>query len=167
MLDAKNFSSFCTVKRIEEADIEKALSLCKGNPEFYKHCPPSATSESILADSKKLPKGKNMEDKYYVGFFIEEELTALLDLIDKFPNEETVFLGFFMMNVKFQHKGIGTAIVEDLCRYLKASGYKFVRLGWVKGNLQSEAFWHKNGFWETGVSYETERYKVIVAEKKL
>ncbi|MCI8847954.1 MAG: GNAT family N-acetyltransferase, partial [Oscillibacter sp.] len=30
-----------------------------------------------------------------------------------------------------------------------------------------EHFWHKNGFRETGVTYDTENYTVIVAQRGL
>lgn len=45
--------------------------------------------------------------------------------------------------------------------------YKAVRLGWVKGNSQSEGFWRRNGFVETGDTYDTGGYTVIVAERDL
>ena len=39
--------------------------------------------------------------------------------------------------------GIGTRIVEDLCRHLAEEGIRTVRLCWVKGNPQAEHFWRK------------------------
>ncbi len=90
-----------------------------------------------------------------------------MDLIDAYPDESTAFIGFFMTNTAIQNRGIGTRIVQELGRYLKSQGYKHIRLGWVKGNFQSESFWHKNGFSETGVSYETSGYTVIVAQRDL
>lgn len=37
----------------------------------------------------------------------------------------------------------------------------------VKGNPQAEHFWRKNGFTATGVTYNTDHYTVVVAERKL
>ena len=93
-----------------------------------------------------LPPGKSEEDKLYLGFFEKETLVAVMDLILKFPEEETAYIGLFMTEVTEQLK---------LCGYLK------VRLGVDKGNPQSFAFWTKNQF---KVVAEKE---YIIMEKKL
>ena len=167
MINFENFSTQYAVKRITQADIEQVLSLCRGNPMFYQHCPPFATKETILADMKALPDRKSMEDKYYVGFWENRKLVAVMDFIDHFPDESTAFIGFFMIDSSLQHQGVGTQIASELHQYLKSQGYRHIRLGWVKGNCQSEAFWHKNGFRETGVTYKTCGYTVIVAQRDL
>ena len=51
-----------------------------------------------------------------------------------------------MMEASVQQAGIGTRIVEDLCRHLAEEGIRTVRLCWVKGNPQAEHFWRKNQF---------------------
>ena len=163
----ENSSSKYTVRRISKNDVTQVFNLCKQNTQFYKYCPPFITEKSILDDINALPNGKTLDDKYYVGFFDGSNLVAVLDLIDKYPDKDTVFIGFFMLDVSFQHKGIGTQIIQELCHSLKKQGYKHVRLGWVKGNNQSESFWHKNCFFETGASYNTNGYTVIVAQHNL
>ena len=114
-----------------------------------------------------LPPGKTMEDKYYLGFYEGDGLIAVMDLILGFPKAETAFVGFFMMNKVYQGKGIGTALMEEMYAYLKDSGFQFVRLGFAKGNPQSEHFWMKNGFERTGVEVQNEGYVVVVLEKEL
>ena len=56
------------------------------------------------------------------------------------------YIGLFMMEASVQQAGIGTRIVEDLCRHLAEEGIRTVRLCWVKGNPQAEHFWRKNQF---------------------
>ena len=65
----------------------------------------------------------------------------------KFPEEETAYIGLFMIDIKYQNKGIGSDIIHDVLRYLKMSKFKKVRLGVDKGNPQSYSFWKKNGFY--------------------
>lgn len=167
MINFEKFSTQYTVKQITQDDIDQVLNVCNSNPMFYEFCPPEATKESILADMKALPDGKSMKDKYYVGFWKNDRLIAVVDFIDQFPNKSTAFIGFFMVDAGFHHQGIGTGIVQELCQYLKGQGYEHIRLGWVQGNDQSESFWHKNGFVELGVTYETDGYRVIVAQRDL
>ena len=88
----------------------------------------------------------DIKDKYYVGYFKNEKLIAVLDLIDGYPKKDIVFIGFFMMDINIQKNGIGSAIVNELIKYLTTLEYKEVRLGWINGNLQAEHFWIKNGF---------------------
>lgn len=43
-------------------------------------------------------------------------LIAVMDLILKYPNDETAFIGLFMVDSASQGKGTGTAIIEEcLC----------------------------------------------------
>lgn len=166
-MQIESFSNQYPVRRLTEEDVEMVFALCRQNRVYYEYCPPFVTGDSIRRDMQALPPQKSMEDKYYIGWFDEDKLIAVMDLIDRYPNGQTAFIGFFMTDVSVQRKGVGTAIIRELCAYLRARQYEAVRLGWVKGNKQSEAFWHKNRFAETGVTYETDGYTVIVAQRKL
>ena len=93
-----------------------------------------------------LPDNVDFRDKYYVGYFKDEKLIAVLDLIDGYPKKDVVFIGFFMIDISVQKNGVGSAIVNELIKYLKTLEYKEVRLGWINGNPQAEHFWIKNVF---------------------
>lgn len=79
-----------------------------------------------------MPKGKSFDDKYYIGFYQKGKLVAVMDFITEYPNKETVYIGFFMMNKKMQGKGIGTDIIAEVCSCLKENGFSKVELGYVK-----------------------------------
>ncbi len=145
-MDFNLLSRSYTVRRLDKADIDAIFELMKKNTIFYKYHPPFVTRESILEDMKALPPQKGYEDKYYVGFFDGKTLIAMMDLILAYPTEEIAFIGFFMTDVQYQNKGIGSKIIGEVCACLKSSGYKRVRLGVDKGNPQSYAFWAKNQF---------------------
>lgn len=162
-----SLSETYTVRRLEEADMEALLALCRGNPLYYQYCPPEPTLEGLRGDMEALPPGKGPEDKYYLGYFQEGRLAAALDLILGYPNGQTAFIGFFMVDNALQKKGVGTAIVGELLSALKKRGFCAVRLGWAKGNPQSEHFWKKNGFCETGVTYDAGDYTVVVAQREI
>ena len=151
---------------LNQTDIPSILNLCSGNPQYYQYCPPAVTEDSIKKDLSALPDGKTLEDKYYLGFWMDNELVAVLDLILKYPNEKTAFIGFFMMNASMQGKGIGSCLIEEACAYLKEQ-FSFVRLGYVKGNKQSQNFWTKNLFCPTGVIAHTDSYDIVIMERTL
>lgn len=166
-LPVEGLSTRYLVRRLEETDVPALLALCAGNPQFYRHCPPPATAQSLREDMAALPPRKTLNDKYYLGFFDGTQLVAVLDLIAGFPGPEIAFWGFFMLDATIQGQGRGTALVSELCGALRSLGFRSVRLGWVRTNPQAAHFWKKNGFRETGVSYETGGYTVVVAQREL
>ncbi len=166
-MDITLFSNKFRVKKITEKDIEKVLDLCECNHVYYKYCPPKPSIASIVDDLNALPPNKEYKDKYYVGFFEDDKMIAVMDLIYQYPNCETAFIGFFMMDIQLQGKGVGTRIISDVLKYLKTLNLKKVRLGYVKGNNQAKSFWKKNKFLCTGVEDKQEKYTVIVMERVL
>jgi len=155
------------VKQIEEADIPEVYTLCKSNPLYYQYCPPFVTINSIKEDLIILPKGKALEHKYYIGFYKDGSLVAIMDLISGYPNPETAFIGFFMTDPQVQGKGVGTAIITEVCHYLKETGFTAAKLAYVKGNYQSEAFWIRNHFGKTGVEVPAEGYVLVGMQRYL
>ena len=166
-MDITKFSNQFQVRRLDQNDIEAVFALCSRNSLYYQYCPPSVTRQSIIEDMKALPPDKDLADKYYLGYFSGKKLIAVMDFIASFPEETTAFIGFFMTDVSVQKMGIGSSIIDELCACLPDAGFIRIRLGWVKGNPQAEHFWHKNGFAETGVTYESNGYTVVAAQRKL
>ncbi len=164
-MDITKLSATYQVCRLSEKDIDGVLELCLRNPLFYRHCPPVATKESIVQDMVALPPGKTHDDKYYLGIFDGAKLIAVMDLILSYPNEKTAFIGFFMVSAERQKQGVGTALIKEIVDCLFVNGFEFTRLGYVKGNPQSRAFWLKNGFAETGVETNTEDYTIVVLQR--
>ena len=72
-----------------------------------------------------------------------------------------------MMELSLQGAGIGSMIITELCEYLYSLSYEYIRLGCVDGNKQSEAFWKKNQFTDTGFRNHTPDYTVIVMNRML
>ena len=161
-------TAFGTVElyRLTEEDIPAVLALCKGNPLFYRHCPPAPSREGILADMAALPPGKTPQDKYYLGIRKDGRLAAVWDLILGFPDDRTAFWGFFMVEAALQGQGFGSALVTALCGML-APYFDHIRLGFVSTNPQSRHFWLKNGFVPNGAVSKHETYEIVYAQKEL
>ena len=157
------------VRRLGRDDVDAIYELCRENRIFYRYHEPFVTKESILDDMEALPPGKSREDKYYVGFFEGGSLAAIMDLILGYPEKNTAFIGLFMTDVRYQHRGVGSQIISGLAAYLSACGcekirlgvgFRRLRLGVDKGNPQSHAFWTKNRFQTIGEA----RYIVMERE---
>lgn len=166
-MNIQELSSKYYVRKLTENDVQDIYELSIGNPMFYQYCPPYVTKESILEDMKALPPKTDYKDKYYIGFFEQNKLVAVMDLISNYPKEDTAYIGLFMMRRSEQGKGIGSVIISECCQQIKTNGYQFVRLGFAKGNPQSESFWKKNGFKQTGIETDNGEYTAVVMERIL
>ena len=154
-------------RKLTEANVPDILDLYLENTEYFMHCPPSPSRETVKEDLTALPPGKKAADKYFIGIFDGDFLVAVMDLIDRYPDNRTAFIGLFMVSKSCQRKGVGTYIVKALSQTLKAEGYMRIRLGYMKTNLSAQSFWLKQGFQPTGTESAREHYTVIEAEKRL
>ena len=161
VMEPEELSAEFDVEAITEEDISSVLHLCVGNPQYYEFCPPMVTRESLLSDMKALPRGQSPDDKYFVGYWEGDDLVAVMDLILHYPDAESAYIGFFMMDAARQGRGIGSALMDELSVRLKAKGFEYLRLAYAKGNAQSEAFWHKNGFVNDGPEVLMSRYTAV------
>mgnify|MGYP003295784707 CR=1 FL=1 len=165
-IELEQLSSTYTVKRLQIEDTELIYTLCKSNPQYYEYCGKSLSVEEIESDLNIMPPGISMEQKYYIGFFENQKLIAVMDLIDGYPNSNVAFIGFFMMYGELQRAGIGSKIVSEALIYLKRQGFQTCQLGIDKENPQSNHFWRKNGFQIIREVVQEEGI-ILVAEKQL
>lgn len=163
MFELSKISARYAVRRLTEGDAAEILALMEGNPQYYLYSASEPSPEQIREDLTVTPPGIGPEDKYYIGFYRNGALAAVMDLIDGYPGKETAFIGFFMMDAALQGRGEGTGIIGETEAFLRAAGKTAVRLGIDKGNPQSLHFWEKNGF----TADEEAAGPYLPAEKKL
>ena len=161
------FSDKYAVRKLTDENIDEIYKLLSRNVLYYEYCPPFVTRQSIMDDMNALPPEAAPEDKYYLGFYQKDKLIVVMDLIDGYPKKGIAYIGFFMIDVSMQSKGLGTEIIEGLCNYLAGEGYDSVRLAWVKGNPQAEHFWIKNRFVPIMETKSNVADQVILAERLL
>ena len=166
MIDTARLSARFAVRRLSDADAGKVLALCKGNPQFYACCAAEPTLEQVLSDMHITPPGIDVSRKYYIGFFDGDELVAVMDLIDGYPSPEIAYIGFFMIDIRYQGRQVGSGIIRETGDTLKSIGKTAIRLAIDKANPQSTGFWKKNGF---AVIREIPRgdWTILEAEKAL
>lgn len=165
-IEIRKLSKRYDVRKLNSDDIQMIYSFCKRNTQYYKYCGKELTIELIEKDLEITPPGIPIEQKYYIGFFDNANLVAVMDLEDGYPNSEYVYIGFFMMDCELQGKGIGSIIISEALEYLHEQGFQKSQLGIDKDNPQSNHFWRKNGF-EVIREVEIEEGIILVAEKQL
>lgn len=151
-LNVRKFTSEGNIRYITEAEFADIAALCAGNPLYYKYSGrPAPTAAEIQAEITALPPGKSRRDKYYLGIFDRSErLEALLDLIVGWPEEDTAWIGLFMVDAALQGRGFGSRVISELLTALTNYGFRRAALSVAHGDTQAEAFWLKNGFYFYG-----------------
>lgn len=165
MFSLSDLSSKYDVRLLKKYDVPEILKLCTGNPMYYEYCPPSVSEESILADMAALPEGKTRGDKYYIGYYDDGVLIAVMDIIMNFPEQNVAWIGFFMTKSSIQHRGIGKFIIDELCSHLAINGTREVRLAYMKDNPQCRGFWAKTEFQVVSEGEDTEVRSIFVASR--
>ena len=166
-MEISRLSQRYRVRRLTAADVDAIYALSRENPLFYQYCPPFVTKESILNDMTALPPRTPRDRKYYLGYFQEEKLIAVLDLILGYPNAATAFIGLFMMAKSEQGQGAGSRIITECAAFLREEHFHSIRLAYAKGNPQSRAFWKKNQFTETGIVSQEATYTAVIMQRVL
>lgn len=165
-LDLKTLSTRYAIRKLNFDDVEMILSFCQSNKQYYACCGKSPCTELIRQDLQITPPGIPMEQKYYIGFFENRTLVAIMDLILGYPDSQSIFIGFFMMHIALQGVGIGSSIIAELLNALKDCGFQSCQLGIDQFNPQSNHFWRKNGF-EVIREVAQEDGVILVAQKQL
>ena len=163
MFDVTKLSNRYAVRIMRDSDADSILDLCLQNTQFYQYSGKQPSKELVLNNLHITPQGIEKSSKYYVGFYDNTVLVAIMDLINGYPSGDSAFIGFFMMNKQLQGNQIGTEIIQEVCQYLKSIGISTVLLGIDKDNPQSNHFWQKNGFF---VIKEVEQNGGIVSGAK-
>jgi ribosomal protein S18 acetylase RimI-like enzyme len=99
------------------------------------------------------------------------ELVGVLDLLLRYPDDETVYLGLLLIERGHQGQGIGAGAVQALEREVAARWpwARRLRLSVVRTNDNVLGFWRRMGFTETGEvrpwRYDKLRSEAVLMDK--
>jgi RimJ/RimL family protein N-acetyltransferase len=93
--------------------------------------------------------GKEFQDKFVFGIYLNNYIIGCIDLCRGFPDESTVMLGLFLLSEKYQRKGLGTKAHKKLEEIIKSWGnFEKIRIGVLVPNQKVLPFWNKMGYAE-------------------
>lgn len=152
------------IKYIKEEDFSDLYNLEKNNIQYFQYTKEEPNYNSIIEEVYELPNNITIDKKHFIGFYNHNKLIAVMDLIDGYPDKQTYWIGLFIIDIEYQHIGIGTYIMNNLIEYSK----KNIQLGCLSNNQEGFAFWSKLGFREIRRAYNKEKdWDIIVMEKMI
>lgn len=161
-------SSVFSFNYVTNDNINDVLALEKGNALFYKLlCKPLPKLKECYDDLTALPPGKDLKDKLFTAVYKDKNLVALIDFISAYPDDETGFIGFFMIDSKLHHKETAKMLFEDLKKASRACNLNTLQLGCYETNTVGLAFWKKCGFVEIDRVNDDENNTIIKMSLKL
>jgi GNAT superfamily N-acetyltransferase len=110
------------------------------------------TIEECRDDICALPPGTDLSQKSYIALYKGKSCAALLDYVEGYPAQSTVFIGLFILDPAFQNAGNGAHIINALIKCAGSSGFKEIMLGCYEANETGLKFWNRMGFKQQSVS---------------
>lgn len=165
-IDIKAFSSEYDVRRITEEDITGVYNLCRENRHFYRYLGRVATKESLTEVISNV-SAESDSGKYFVGFYDNGALIAIADIIVGYPEGDSAFIGWYVVDGNMQRKGIGSQIFADIRANLKSIGTNRISLGCVKENETAVNFWKGLGFTALDDEKQVGRHTVVTYERDI
>lgn len=160
-------SSRYDVRLLSEKDIVDIEKVYASNDYYFECMKEPYSVDSIIRDLTSTPPGKDMDDKYYYGFYDKDNIVAVLDLIEGYPQKLDLYIGLFMVHGDFSKKGIGHFIINEVIEEAKKEKYKNIKLGIVVGNRPSEKFWESFNFLPMNKFSKQENYTISVLKKEI
>lgn len=128
-------------------DQDDLLALENSNPTYHRYFSAQPlTLAEIQADLTATPADVAAEQKQVFGFYLANRLVAVLDILNRYPQERFLFIGLLMVNQAYQRKTVGRVIVTGLMQAAKQSGIDWIQLTRITADSGVAAFWEKLGF---------------------
>lgn len=131
---------------VTEEELEAVLALFGTAPEYFAIDGRQPSLDSIRRDLANLPPRCVPSQKHYVALWRDGRPEMVLDLVEGYPRERTLFVGFFLVRGELQRQGIGRNVTDALMDAADDAGFDQVRLGCLKENEGGHAFWQAMGF---------------------
>ena len=153
------------IRAVEEEDLTAVLALLQTNPDFFALDGRQPDLASLRADLSALPPRCAPEQKRYAAFWREGKPEAVLDWVEGYPREQTLWVGLFLVDGRLQGKGLGRTLMSALPGAAWDGGMDRLRLACLKNNEKGHRFWQALGYQDLRDGVSTEGDAVWIMER--
>ena len=159
------------IVKVTEEQYNDVFQLEKSNPQYFSYEQDhELTYDECIKGILELPPNTSKDKKFFIGFYKDERLIAIMDYIEDYPSSKIAWIGLFMVHGELKGKGIGTEIIEKFKDATYKCNYISIQLGCIEENASAHSFWINQGFKEIRrvVTKENGRkdWNIIVMENR-
>ena len=134
------------IRPVEEADLDPVLALLRTDPDYFDLDGRQPDLDGLRASLTALPPRCAPEQKHYVAFWRDGKPRAVLDWVEGYPREQTLWVGLFLVEKSLQGQGVGKRLMSALPGAAWDGGMDSLRLACLEHNGNGHRFWETLGF---------------------
>ena len=134
------------IRAVAEDGIPAVLTLLQSDPDYFDLERRQPTAQSVRDDMALLPPRCMAEQKHYLALWRNGAPQAVLDLVEGYPRQRTLYIGFLFLSPEFRRQGRGREIVNAVLQAAGDAGFDRVRLACLRNNDAGHTFWRAMGF---------------------
>ena len=129
----------------DSAAIQELWEICADYMLLLNGCPNDPQlGEGAFTD---VPPGRSAEDLAIFGIIDRQGgLVGILHTLPGYPDENTWWIGVYVLIPELRSQGIGEQVVKGFEEYVRLRGYSSIMLGVVKKNKRASKFLKRIGF---------------------
>lgn len=141
----KGLSEFA-IEQVTLENLKKYENIFYSNKEYYMITDGHPATEQDCIETIEYVDNFPSGMCHLFGFSKDQQAVAFLSLLEGYPESETLYIGLFLIDKRFQKKSIGTRIVNAVIDEAIHSGYTALKLSVQENNISGYPFWKKMGF---------------------
>lgn len=148
--------SFREVNAVNIQEVHEVYAVIRQAPQYFLNVAgvKTVSLETALKEMKDQPsKHVPSHQKIFLVVILDDKPIGVADFHKDHPNVGTAYIGLLLIGEKFQKKGIGKAVYENLETWIKKNCKVEMLLLGVSVANNVEGFWTKMGFKKNGKTY--------------
>ena len=134
------------IRTVTVDDAETVLPLLQSDPDYFALEGGQPTLQSERENIALLPPRCTPAQKHYLALWKDGAPQAVLDLVEGYPRERTLFGGFCFLSPAIRRQGVGREIMDAVLQAAGDAGMDRARLACLLSNESGHAFWRAMGF---------------------
>ena len=134
------------IRTVTVDDAETVLPLLQSDPDYFALEGGQPTLQSERENIALLPPRCTPAQKHYLALWKDGAPQAVLDLVEGYPRERTLFVGFCFLSPAIRRQGVGREIMDAVLQAAGDAGMDRARLACLLSNESGHAFWRAMGF---------------------
>ena len=131
-------------------ELQELLERCEDFEVLVTGHPPDPHAAADLLI--EVPPDHPLRDKFVIGVWTDDGLTAAIDVLRDFPEPHVWYLGLLLVAPEARGSGLGARIVEALKTWIRSHDGRTIRLVTQDQNPDALRFWLAQGFVQIGTA---------------